>query len=247
MELVTIRGLNVKYGNNIVLHNVDLDIYSGDFMGVIGPNGGGKTTLVKAMLKALPYSGAITYSAELEDNGHRRIGYLPQVSDIDKVFPLSVREIVLSGLQSQKGLFGKYTAADKEKADKLLELCSIRDIAKRTFGEISGGQAQRTLLCRALISDPKLLILDEPANFVDNKFEKELYELLGQLNERMAIIMVSHDLGTISSHVKSIVCVNKHVHRHDSNIITAEQLENYNCPIKVISHGEVPHTVLENH
>ena len=92
-----------------------------------------------------------------------------------------------------------------------------------------------------------MLILDEPANFVDNRFEKELYEILKQLNQRMAIVMVSHDLGTITSHVKSIVCVNQHVHRHDSNVITAEQLHNYDCPIQVVYHGDIPHTVLEKH
>ena len=106
---------------------------------------------------------------------------------------------------------------------------------------------QRALLCRALISDPKLLILDEPTNFVDNKFEKELYEILASLNDRMAIVMVSHDLGTITSYVKSIVCVNRTVHRHNTNNITPEQLANYNCPIQLITHGDVPHTVLKRH
>ena len=103
------------------------------------------------------------------------------------------------------------------------------------------------MLCRALISDPELLILDEPTNFVDNQIEKELYLLLKRFNEKMAIVMVSHDLGTISSYVRSIVCVNRRVHRHDSNIITAEQLHNYNCPIQIVSHGDVPHTVLAKH
>ena len=112
---------------------------------------------------------------------------------------------------------------------------------------LSGGKIQRTLLCRALISDPKLLILDEPTNFVDNQFEKELYLQLKHFNEKMAIVMVFHDLGTISSYVRSIVCVNRRVHRHDSNIITAEQLHNYNCPIQIVSHGDVPHTVLAKH
>lgn len=129
----------------------------------------------------------------------------------------------------------------------LLDLCGIASIAERPIGELSGGQLQRTLLCRALIADPKVLILDEPANFVDNKFEKELYTILRQLNNKMAIVMVSHDLGTITSYVKSIVCVNRHVHRHNSNIITPEQLHNYDCPIQLLSHGTVPHTILETH
>ena len=115
------------------------------------------------------------------------------------------------------------------------------------MGEVSGGQLQRALLCRAVISNPKLLILDEPTNFVDNQFEKELYRLLHELNRRMAIVMVSHDIGTITSVVKEIVCVNRHVHRHHSNVLTEEQLRNYDCPIQIISHGNIPHTVLEHH
>lgn len=247
MNLISIQNLSVRYGNTEALLGVNLDITCDDFIGVIGPNGGGKTTLVKAILGVLPYSGHIHYSPELDHNGKRRIGYLPQISNIDKTFPISVQEVVLSGLQSQKRLTGRYSREDKAKAEGLLEVCGIAGIARKPIGELSGGQQQRTLLCRALISDPLLLILDEPANFVDNKFEKELYALLRQLNERMAIVMVSHDLGTITSHVKSIVCVNRHVHRHNSNTITAEQLINYDCPIQLVEHGEVPHIVLNPH
>lgn len=248
MSLISLKDVSVGYDDRQkVLNHVNLDILPNDFIGVIGPNGGGKTTLVKTILKALPYSGEVQYSPVIGSDGYRAIGYLPQVSDIDKSFPISVCEVVLSGLQARKRLFGRYSAADKAKALQLLDLCGIESIARRPIGELSGGQLQRTLLCRALISDPKVLILDEPANFVDNKFEKELYAILRQLNDRMAIIMVSHDLGTITSHVKSIVCVNRHVHRHNSNVITPEQLHNYDCPIQIVSHGTVPHTVLEEH
>lgn len=248
MSLISLKDVSVGYDDRQkVLDHVNLDILPNDFIGVIGPNGGGKTTLVKTILKALPYSGEVQYSPVIGSDGYRAIGYLPQVSDIDKSFPISVCEVVLSGLQARKRLFGRYSAADKAKALQLLDLCGIESIARRPIGELSGGQLQRTLLCRALISDPKVLILDEPANFVDNKFEKELYAILRQLNDRMAIIMVSHDLGTITSHVKSIVCVNRHVHRHNSNVITPEQLHNYDCPIQIVSHGTVPHTVLEEH
>ena len=248
MSLISLKDVSVGYDDRQkVLDHVNLDILPNDFIGVIGPNGGGKTTLVKTILKALPYSGEVQYSPVIGSDGYRAIGYLPQVSDIDKSFPISVCEVVLSGLQARKRLFGRYSAADKAKALQLLDLCGIESIARRPIGELSGGQLQRTLLCRALISDPKVLILDEPANFVDNKFEKELYAILRQLNDRMAIIMVSHDLGTITSHVKSIVCVNRHVHRHNSNVITPEQLHNYDCPIQIVSNGTVPHTVLEEH
>lgn len=246
-KLVSLKNVTVKYDDTTALEDVSLDIYSNDFLGIIGPNGGGKTTLVKAILNTLPHSGLIEYSPTISEHGHRRIGYLPQQSDFDRSFPISVIEVVMSGLQAEKGFFSHYSAADRNRAMDLLKLAGIEAIADRQISEISGGQMQRALLCRAVILEPKLLILDEPTNFVDNQFENELYTLLHRLNERMAIVMVSHDLGTITSVVKSIVCVNRTVHRHDSNIITAEQLENYHCPIQIISHGHVPHTVLEHH
>ena len=245
--IVSLRNITVRYDSTTALEGASLDIYQDDFLGIIGPNGGGKTTLVKTILGSLPHSGEVTYSPALFERGHRLIGYLPQQSDFDKSFPISVIEVVMSGLQAERGFFSRYTKSDREKAMQLLDMAGIAEIADRQISEISGGQMQRALLCRAVILEPKLLILDEPTNFVDNKFENELYTLLHRLNERMAIVMVSHDLGTITSVVKSIVCVNCSVHRHDSNIITAEQLENYHCPIQIISHGHIPHTVLEHH
>lgn len=237
----------MQYDETTALENVSLEVYHDDFLGIIGPNGGGKTTLVKAILGTIPYSGEVVYSPTLSERGHRLIGYLPQQAEFDRSFPISVIEVVMSGLQAEKGLMKRYSTADRKRAMQLLEMAGIADIAERQISEISGGQMQRALLCRAVIIEPKLLILDEPTNFVDNQFENELYTLLRHLNERMAIVMVSHDLGTITSVVKSIVCVNRTVHRHDSNIITAEQLENYHCPIQIISHGHIPHTVLEHH
>ena len=245
--IVSLKNVSVKYDETTALESVLLDIYPTDFLGIIGPNGGGKTTLVKAILGTLPYSGEVSYSPSLFEQGHRLIGYLPQQAEFDRSFPISVIEVVMSGLQAEKAALKRYTAADRKRAMELLEMAGIEAIADRQISEISGGQMQRALLCRAVILEPKLLILDEPTNFVDNKFENELYTLLHRLNERMAIVMVSHDLGTITSVVKSIVCVNRTVHRHDSNIITAEQLENYHCPIQIISHGHIPHTVLEHH
>lgn len=244
---MALRNVSVGYDGKTVLPNFDLDIYTDDFLGVIGPNGGGKTTLVKAILGTIPYSGRISYSNNLIINGIRRIGYLPQQNLFDRSFPISVIELVVSGLQGDRKLSARYTKEDFAKGRKLLEMTGIAELEKCPVGEISGGQMQRALLCRALISEPRLLILDEPATYVDYRFEDELYEILRGLNSRMAIMMVSHDVGTITSVVKSIVCVNRSVHRHESNLITPEQLENYNCPIQIISHGTVPHTVLEKH
>jgi zinc transport system ATP-binding protein len=172
---------------------------------------------------------------------------MPQVSSFDKVFPISVVEVVMSGLQRERGLLRRYGKEERRRALETLELASVRELENRAIGELSGGQLQRVMLCRAIISEPRLLVLDEPTNFVDNRFENELYNLLHHLSHKMAIVMVSHDVGTISSVVRNIVCVNRHVHRHDSNVITEEQLRNYNCPIQIITHGDVPHTVLGEH
>lgn len=247
MKLLTLHNVSVSYEGSEALHGVDLEISERDFLGVIGPNGGGKTTLVKAILGAVPYTGRIEFAPELFAGGERLIGYMPQISEFDRAFPISVEEVVLSGLQGRRGFRRRYTKEDRKKVRELLARTGIEALAEKPIGEISGGQMQRALLCRAVISDPKLLILDEPTNFVDNRFESELYHTLRELNERMAIVMISHDVGTITSLVKEIVCVNRHVHRHRSNIITAEQLENYNCPIQILTHGHVPHTVLAHH
>ncbi|MBQ3083618.1 MAG: ABC transporter ATP-binding protein [Alistipes sp.] len=247
MKLITLHNVSVAYEGYEALQQVNLEIDEYDFIGVIGPNGGGKTSLVKAILGTIPHSGEIRFAPELFAHGERLIGYMPQISDFDRAFPISVHEVVLSGLQGRRGFRHRYTKEDKKRVDELLEQYGIARIAHRPIGEISGGQMQRALLCRAIISEPKLLILDEPTNFVDNQFEHELYHALQALNERMAIVMISHDLGTISSVVKEIVCVNRTVHRHHSNVITPEQLANYNCPIQLLSHGHVPHTVLEHH
>lgn len=245
--IVSIRNLSVSYDNIEALSDVNLDIYEDDFVGIIGPNGGGKSTLVKAIMGSLNHKGEISFADTLHKGRSLRIGYMPQVSDFDTRFPISILEVALSGLQSKRGFLNRYTQSDKELARQTLDRMGIADLADRPIGEVSGGQLQRALLCRAIISEPKLLILDEPTNFVDNRFEFEFYRIVKELSNHMAIVMVSHDLGTISSLVKSIICVNQTVHRHNSNILTAEQLENYNCPIQILSHGNIPHTVLAHH
>lgn len=245
--IIRLRNVGVRYEQTLALEDVNLDIFEDDFVGIIGPNGGGKSSLVKAIMGLTKYSGEIDFAPVLRHKRHLKIGYMPQVSQFDTRFPISIEEVVLSGLQSEKGFFGRYTKEDRVRAEALLEQMGISDIASRPIGEVSGGQLQRALLCRAIIAEPKLLILDEPTNFVDNTFEKEFYALIKQLHERMAVMIVSHDIGTITSLVKSIICVNRHVHRHDSNILTEEQLRGYDCPIQILSHGDIPHTILEYH
>ena len=246
-KIISLRNVGVSYEGHAAIEGVNLDIYDDDFIGIIGPNGGGKSSLVKAIMGAVEHSGEIEISDILRKSNHYKIGYMPQVSQFDMRFPISIEEVVLSGLQTEKGFFGRYTAKDKELAHKTLEKMGIAELASRSIGEVSGGEMQRALLCRAIISEPKLLILDEPTNFVDNSFEREFYAMVQELSHNMAVMIVSHDLGTITSVVKSIVCVNRTAHRHDSNVLTEEQLRNYNCPIQIVSHGHIPHTVLEHH
>ena len=240
-KLLELKSINAAYDDKLVLKDVDLVVKQNDFVGIIGPNGGGKTTLLKVILGILkPVSG------EIHVNGST-IGYLPQINQVDKKFPISVRDVVLSGLMGVKKLFGRYSAENRKRADELMDQMGILHLKNKNIGELSGGQLQRVFLCRAIISDPQLLILDEPDTYVDSNFEVELYDILDKLNDHIAIIIVSHDVGTICSHVKTIACVNQTLCYHDSNIISQEQLAAYNCPIDLITHGEVPHRVLKKH
>ena len=243
-KLLEIKNLSAGYDNHVVLENISMEVFSGDFIGVIGPNGGGKTTLIKTILGLIkPISGELILRTSKTN-----IGYLPQVNQIDKRFPISVFDVVRSG-KAKTSLFSSFhkNTEEKEKAESLLEEMGILAIRNKSIGELSGGQMQRVFLCRALMNQPELLVLDEPSTYVDNNFEGELYLKLKELNEQMAIILISHDVGTISFFVKTIACVNRNLHYHPSNIITEEQLASYNCPLQIITHGNIPHTVLKLH
>ncbi len=243
--LIEIKNLQVAYDKVPVLQNVNLSVFENDFLGIIGPNGGGKTTLLKAILGLVkPQDGTIKFAKDMQGR-KKPIGYLPQVKHIDRKFPITVFDVVASGQIMKNNKISKAEA--KNRIDGLLKEMGIIDISKKAIGELSGGQMQRVFLCRALLSNPKLLILDEPDTFVDNRFEGELYEKLKELNKEMAILLVSHDMGTISSYVKNIACVNNCLHYHEGNSITQEQLDGYNCPIQILSHGEIAHTVLKHH
>ena len=244
--LLEMKSLSVSYGNNIALQDAELKVFDNDFIGVIGPNGGGKTTLLKVILGLVkPVKGKIVFDQELQ--GSNKIGYLPQISTGDNSFPVTVKDVILSGLMIRKGLITMMSVQDRKKAGKIVEELGLAELANSSLSELSGGQLQRVFLGRAVIGDPRLLLLDEPGNFVDTNFENDFYEKLRVLNRRMAIMMVSHDVGTISAHIKSFACVNRHLHYHPSSEITNEQLLAYGCPIQLITHGEVPHTVLRKH
>jgi zinc transport system ATP-binding protein len=245
-SLFEMESLSASYGTNIVLSDVNFIVRENDFVGVIGPNGGGKTTLLKIILGLLkPLKGSLVFNTDLINS--KSIGYLPQISTGDINYPVTVKDVVLSGLMIQKGIISYMSRSDKNKASIVIDELGLSEIAESSINELSGGQLQRVFLGRAIIGNPKLLLLDEPANFVDTSFENDFYEKLKELNNRMAILMVSHDVGTISSHIKSFACVNRRLHYHDSHEITNDDLQSYGCPIQLITHGEVPHTVLKQH
>jgi len=223
--LIELKGISASYNGYAVLAEVNLKIREGDFIGVIGPNGGGKTTLLKVILGLIkPTGGEIVFNTD--KIRRNKIGYLPQMAEGDNNFPVSVRDVVLSGLMIIKGHNARIN---------------------KSLNNLSGGELQRVYLCRALIGSPKLLLLDEPGSFVDTSFEQGFYDKLKELNKTVTIMMVSHDVGTISAFVKSFACVNRKLHFHDSGRITTEQLKAYDCPIQLIAHGDVPHTVLKTH
>lgn len=248
--LIEVRHLQVDYDTVRALDDVSLTIYADDFLGIIGPNGGGKTTLVKTLLGLIkPTAGAVKYiGADGGEVDSLRAGYLPQYSAFDFSFPITVKEVVRSGLLGSKGLFHRFTQVEKRKADETLALLNITELANRSMGELSGGQRQRVLLGRALVSDPQILFLDEPSTYVDKGSETQMYELLHDLNARCAIVLVSHDVGTVVRTVRNIACVNRTLHYHPAQEAVDDWFEHeVGCSFELVAHGEVPHRVLSQH
>lgn len=241
--IIEIKNLSAGYDGRNVLHDINLTVYEQDFLGIIGPNGGGKTTLMKCILGLLkPTDGEIIFHCKPS------LGYLPQYNTIDRKFPISVEEVILSGLSVQKSPTARFTPEEKEKSRQVIARMGLEGLEHRAIGQLSGGQLQRALLGRAIISDPSVLILDEPNTYIDKRFEARLYELLAEINKECAIILVSHDIGTVLQQVKSIACVNETLDYHPDTGITTEWLEkNFNCPIELLGHGTLPHRILGEH
>lgn len=248
-KLVEIDGVTAAYGNKVVLRDVSLKVWKDDFLGIIGPNGGGKTTLLKVILGLLrPAAGTVRFFQDGDQVSALKIGYLPQMSNIDRKFPISVWEVVASGLTSEKPRFGSYTQDQKTRINEVLHQMGLEDLRECPIGELSGGQLQRVLLGRSVVSRPRLLILDEPNSYVDKRFESLFYRLLEEINKESSVIIVSHDVGTVLKMVKNIACVNETLHYHSGADVSEEWLgEKYACPIELLGHGNLPHRVLKTH
>jgi zinc transport system ATP-binding protein len=248
-DVLKLENVSVSYGSHAVLEKINLTVGEHDFLGIIGPNGGGKSTLLKAILGLVqPDSGTITVLGNSPEKSRSKIGYVPQYNNYDHSFPVSVQEVVTMGRYSRTGLFKYYGKKDKQAVQGALEKVGMLDHASAQIGQLSGGQQQRVFIARALVSEPELLLLDEPTASVDSAMQTEFYELLEDLKKEMTIIMVSHDIGAVSVFVDKIACLNQQLFYHGSKEITSDILEaTYKCPVQLIAHGDVPHRVLKEH
>jgi len=252
--IIETQNLNFSYHRQLVLRGVNLSIQSGDFMAMIGPNGGGKTTLLKLMLGLLKAeSGSIRIFGNTPKDVSHRIGYVPQDIHINQNFPISASDVVLMGkLKPGKG-WSRHAKEDRMDALQALERVGIGKYSNRRIGELSVGQKQRVFIARALVTDPDILFLDEPTASIDTKGQNEFYAILKELNQKITIIVVSHDLMVISRYVKSVACVNQSLHYHGDAELTGEMIEmmydckiEETCPVELIAHG-LPHRVLHKH
>lgn len=210
---ITVKGLSFSYQRQWILTNVYFIIEHGEFVAIIGPNGGGKTTLLRLLLGFLqPRSGEIQLLADGENRPSvASIAYVPQQLKLDRAFPISVEEVVLTGLLSKLPWYGSFSKIQKQAAYSALELVGMQSLQKASFGKLSGGQAQRVLVARALVSQPKLLLLDEPTASIDPEAQKEIYQLLTHLKGLMTIVMVTHDVKMVRNQVDRLFCVQQNV------------------------------------
>ena len=247
-EVISIRHLWAGYDSEPVLEDINLSVRELDFIGLIGPNGGGKTTLFKVLLGLLPpVRGEVRVMGQSVEEGRRHIGYVPQSVEFDRDFPISVWEATRMGRLGHRRLLQRYTAEDDEIVAQALRSVDMLDLRDHPIGELSGGQRQRVYIARALATEPRILLLDEPMASVDPQVSAGVYELLNRLNERITSLMVSHDMSAISSHVKTVGCLNRRLFYHGEKQITPDMLEAaYQCPIDLIAHG-VSHRVFGEH
>ena len=247
-EIVKLGDVWLYFDNMPVLEGINLSIKDRDFLGIIGPNGGGKTCLLKLILGLLkPSRGELTVFGHTAERSRKSVGYVPQYSLFDRDFPINVLDVVLMGRVGQMKRFRRYSEEDKKLASEALETVEMHEYRDSQIGQLSGGQQQRVFIARALVTEPKMLLLDEPMASVDSHMQTELYELFEKLRQQMAIVLVSHDISAVSIYVDKIACLNRKLFYHDSKELTAEDLEeSYLCPVEIIAHG-VPHRVLKEH
>lgn len=244
--VIDIRGLNFSYGSLPTLSDIDLQVEEGEFLGIVGPNAGGKSTLLKLILGLLqPQSGGIQVLGHSAVSASRLLGYVPQHPSFPRDFPISVEQVVQLGRlgQGRKGGLWqalrptRVSAAERDLVRRALAEVEAGDIAKRQIGSLSGGQLQRVLLARALVSEPRILILDEPTANIDQRLEGEIFDLLKIINERMTILVVSHDVAFISQYVNRVACVNQTLICHQTEAVDGAMIQElYGENVRMIAH-----------
>ncbi len=240
------EGIFYEINGIKILEDINLTIKENDFLAIIGPNGGGKSTLLKIIMGLLkPQKGTVKVFGHLPHESLHKIGYLPQITHFETDFPINVFETVLMG--RYHGPLHNYSKDDEKSVLKSLQNVNMLDYKEQQIGELSGGQLQRVLIARALTREPQILLLDEPTASIDPQMQKNFYELLSKLRNEMAVVMVSHDIGVVSSYVETIACLNRRLFSHGPVETAKKGLEEaYKCPIDLIAHG-IPHRVLREH
>ncbi len=239
-EVITIENLSFKYNSVPVLENASLTINEKDFVWVVGPNGGGKTTLLKLILGLLrPETGTIRVLGKSPLQARTRLGYMPQYAHLDPQFPVNAMDIVLMGRLGDGNRWGPFRKSDKEAAERALRDVGLWDMRDKSFATLSGGQQRRLLIARALACEPEILLLDEPTANLDLTVERELYELLRRLNKKLTIVMVSHDPAFVSQFVERVVCVNRKVAVHPTCEMEGEYMkELYGRQVRLVRHDQ---------
>ena len=237
-KIVSLENVYFRYEDHLVLEDICLDVYERDFFGLVGPNGSGKTTLLKIILGLLrPTSGKVTVFGAPAGKTNTLIGYVPHTMPPDINFPVSVMDVVLMGRLGRCSMLGRYGRSDREAASDALKAVDLYELRDHQFGTLSQGQRQRTLIARALATQPRLLILDEPTTSVDFQAEQGIYDLFKELNKKITIILVSHDLSLVSAYVSRVACLNRRLIYHPVGKISTSTMEElFGTPVRVVRH-----------
>jgi len=244
--IISFKNVFFYYGERLVLEDISFSVKSSDFIAIIGPNGGGKTTILRIIMGLVkPQRGVVRVFDSEPEEGRKLIGYLPQNIFFDLDFPINVFDAVIMG--RYRGVLRKYTEKDEKATLDALATVGMLEYKNNHISALSGGQLQRVLIARAIVREPKLLLLDEPMSSVDPVSQKSIYELFQDLNKKMAVIFVTHDIGAMSIYINRVFCVNQKLYYHGPKEGSLGKLEEaYNCPVEILAHG-IPHRVLRRH
>jgi len=236
--VIEVQGATAGFGGHPVIEHVDFRVAAGEFVGIVGPNGGGKTTLLRVILGLMPLrAGRVRVFGEPPTRGRRRVGYVPQYPGFSRDFPVSVRQLVLTGRLGATGGWLRYRRADHAIAERALSEVAMAGLGQRPIAALSGGELQRALIARALATEPGILLLDEPTANIDPRVEHDFFELLRVLNRRITIIVVTHDIGFVSQYVGRVACLNRTLVHHGTEALTPAVVEQlYGHPVRLVDH-----------